>query len=266
MTEKYNRTDASNEFHMVDEIVMRHAFDIQNEFGRFCSEKIYQNELAYRCESDNRISSVATEFPINISHDSFQKLYKADLIINNSIIYELKTVVAFTPNHESQLLNYLLLTNNIFGKLINFKAASVEYRFVTTTLDNQSQHEYTIDDCIHGSSNNTVVRFKERIIQLIDDWGVFLYVELYTEAITQLLGGEPQIIKPISFYSSDRLVGKQKIHMLDEVTAFKLSASSKSLKAYENNIIKILQHTDLEQVVWVNLNHHFVTIKMVSLN
>lgn len=40
-----------DQFHEVDHIVMRHAFDIQNELGRLCNESIYQAELIHRCSS-----------------------------------------------------------------------------------------------------------------------------------------------------------------------------------------------------------------------
>ena len=42
---------SQQDFHSVDKLVTGMAFDIHNEFGRFCDEKIYQNELLHRCKS-----------------------------------------------------------------------------------------------------------------------------------------------------------------------------------------------------------------------
>ncbi|MEA2068095.1 MAG: GxxExxY protein, partial [Verrucomicrobiota bacterium] len=39
------------QFHALDKVVMRHAFDIHNTLGRFCDERIYQKELARRCRA-----------------------------------------------------------------------------------------------------------------------------------------------------------------------------------------------------------------------
>jgi len=79
---------SQDDFHSVDRIITGHAFDIQNEFGCFCSEKAYQNELAARCSNDpcGLIHSVITEFPIKVSYQGFTKVYWADLVINDSII------------------------------------------------------------------------------------------------------------------------------------------------------------------------------------
>lgn len=39
------------QFHAIDKGVMRHVFDIHNTLGRFYDERIYQEELAYRCRA-----------------------------------------------------------------------------------------------------------------------------------------------------------------------------------------------------------------------
>lgn len=43
---------SQDEFHAIDKKVMRHALDIQNEFGRLCNEQIYKKELAFRCKAE----------------------------------------------------------------------------------------------------------------------------------------------------------------------------------------------------------------------
>ena len=96
---------SSNEFHTIDKIVMRYAFDIQNEFGRFCTEKIYQVELARRCADSGRFAIVETEVPLCIFYGDFIKTYQADLIINNAVIYELKATECFSSSNDAQLLN-----------------------------------------------------------------------------------------------------------------------------------------------------------------
>ena len=56
-----------------------------------------------------------------------------------------KTVTALNDSHKQQLINYLLLTGIKHGKLINFRPASVEYSFVSTTLTNEDRYNYSLD-------------------------------------------------------------------------------------------------------------------------
>jgi hypothetical protein len=62
---------SQDEFHAIDKIVMRHAFDIQNEMGRLFDETIYQNELAFRCRVHGL--EVLTEGVISVEYRDFRK-------------------------------------------------------------------------------------------------------------------------------------------------------------------------------------------------
>ena len=139
-----------NQFHEVDHIVMRHAFDIQNELGRLCNETIYQTELIRRCAA----SGLATisEGKIIVSLDSFRKSYYVDAVIASGAVYELKAVCDLMGNHESQLLNYLFLANLAHGKLINFASPSVQHRFVTTTIDAKQRFSFSINENNYNDS------------------------------------------------------------------------------------------------------------------
>ena len=83
---------------------------IHNEMGRFWDEKIYRNELADRCQKAG-FDQVATEVPIHVSYQDFNKLYSVDLLIDNAVIYELKTAKALTDEHQNQALNYLFISS-----------------------------------------------------------------------------------------------------------------------------------------------------------
>ena len=120
---------SENDFYLLDHKVMKTVFSIHKDFGRFCDEKIYQNELAHRCQKIG-FDTVATEVPIQVSFQDFNKLYYMDLLINNRIMYELKTVNVLTGEHRKQALNYLLLLGMHYGKLINMRPESAQYNFV----------------------------------------------------------------------------------------------------------------------------------------
>lgn len=64
---------------------------------------------------------VETQMPIRVYFEGdLVGDFKADLVINNSVIVELKAVSAITPKHEVQLVNYLRATEVEVGLLINF--------------------------------------------------------------------------------------------------------------------------------------------------
>ena len=64
------------QFHAVDKILMRNAFDIHNTIGRFCDENIYQEELSKRCHDSFNVN---TEVRIRVSHQDFSKSYFLDM-------------------------------------------------------------------------------------------------------------------------------------------------------------------------------------------
>ncbi len=109
---------SEEEFRKIDFQIMGFSFERHNEMGKFWNEKIYQNELAYRCQKAG-FDAVETEAPLKVSFKNFQKSYYLDLLINNSIIYELKVADRVTVNHKNQILNYLFLSGLNRGKLIN---------------------------------------------------------------------------------------------------------------------------------------------------
>ena len=157
-----------------------------------------------------------------------------------------------------------------YGKLINFGSSSVEHRFITTTLTPQSKHEYRVINTEWMSKNtewmskNTEGEYlKSLFLNLLDNWGLFLDVSLYTQAAVELLGGESKIIDSVRFSAEGTCIGQQKFHMLNSRAAFKISAVNKAVKSYEANIVKLLAHTNLEHIQWINMNRHTVTFKTI---
>lgn len=255
-----------NDFHRLDHIVMRHAFDIQNELGRFCSEKIYQRELADRCINDScgLINTVTTEAPILVKHKRFEKTYYTDLVVNDSIIYELKTVKAFSDAHRAQAINYLLLANLPHAKLINFSSSSVESEYVSTTFTFASRKEFHINTKQWQPTSRQHNLFKDLLRDIASDIGLSLDITLYNDIMSFLREERFPVIQPIDIICSNKVIGQQPIHLFDADTAFKISAITSHHNAYKKNIIKLLNHTKLNSVLWANLEKHQITFETIS--
>ena len=187
---------SQSEFHQKNEMVMASAFRVHRELGRFCHEKIYQNALLKACVS-NGFPEAESELEIIVSHKNYSKSYFADLLVANGIVYELKTVEAFTENHRKQILNYLMLLGLSHGVLLNFRTQSLQHEFASTQLTKVSRHDFSIIDQDWVSRDSQSRQLKMILLDLLDDWGAFLDCSLYTEAATHFLGGSENVLKPI---------------------------------------------------------------------
>jgi len=251
----------------LDYLVMGHAFALHRELGHFWHERIYQTELARRCREAG-FSKVKTEVPIEVSYRDFRKTYYVDLIIDEAIVYELKTVRALTGEHQQQILNYLFLLGGQRGKLINFRRSSVEYRFVSTNIKSAHRFEYTIEDDQWEARDDDSVWLKQTFLELLKEWGVFLDTALFHEAIVYLRGGEQTAVQEMDVWHQGHLLGKQKVPLLNPETAFKISALTRYADCdyYKSHLVRLLKYTSLKTVQWINLNRNqvvFTTVKAI---
>jgi GxxExxY protein len=101
------------------EIIIQAFYCVYNEFGYGFLESVYQNALFF--ELQNRGFKVEPQKAIDVYyHTCLVGKYKADLIINDLIILELKAVDFLVEEHELQLINYLKATDKEVGLLLNF--------------------------------------------------------------------------------------------------------------------------------------------------
>lgn len=70
---------------------------------------------------------VESEVPVTVKYkgDVITGAYRVDLLVNNKLVVELKTVDKLTSVHKAQLLTYLRLLNGRLGLLINFNGLVV---------------------------------------------------------------------------------------------------------------------------------------------
>jgi GxxExxY protein len=99
--------------------IIKTFYDVYNELGCGFLEKVYQNALYIELKS--RGFKVEAQKQIKVNYKScIVGEYYADLIINDTIILELKVSEFIIPDHEFQLINYLKATNIEVGLLLNF--------------------------------------------------------------------------------------------------------------------------------------------------
>ena len=253
---------SESEFRKTDYEVTGLAYQVHRDLGRFCIEKIYQTSFANLC-GENGIK-VDVEVPIIVNLDDFIKRYYIDILINNSIIYEFKSLSFLLNEHKTQVLNYLLLSGINHGKVINFGTNSVDYKFVSTTLNTVDRYKLTIDSRHWENTDEDSKWLKELILKMLNEWGGFLDIQLYYDGIYWFRGGKENIVNSINIYQGEKIIGKQNFCLLNSQTAFRLSGITKEKKYYRNHLKQLLSHSSLKILQWINFNHHnieFETIK-----
>ena len=86
-------------------------------------EKCLKHELLLR--KLNVLSQVA--LPVNYKNSVIDEGYRIDLLVEDRIVVELKTVERFSALHEAQLLSYLKMSNRKLGLLINFNVTRLKH-------------------------------------------------------------------------------------------------------------------------------------------
>lgn len=96
------------------------AFKIHTRYGPGLLESLYERVLAY--ELRKRGLDVQVQVPIPLVHEEliFDEAFRADLIVNNVLLVELKSIEKLAPVHKKQVNTYLKLTAHRLGLLINF--------------------------------------------------------------------------------------------------------------------------------------------------
>lgn len=100
--------------------IIDRAFYIHRELGPGLLESAYEEALVYLLTKDGISIERQKQIPIKIENHSIECGFRADLVIENQIICELKSVEKLIPIHEAQLMTYLRLSGLKIGLLMNF--------------------------------------------------------------------------------------------------------------------------------------------------
>lgn len=108
-------------------VLMECAKRIRQQLGPGYLESVYKNAMVIelkKCELSYEI-----ERPIDVYYDQqVVGKFKADIVVENKVILELKAVNALHLAHEIQLVNYLTATGIDDGLLINFGSDSLQFK------------------------------------------------------------------------------------------------------------------------------------------
>lgn len=100
-------------------------FKVYNTLGPGLFESVYESALYYELTKINLKVERQVEITIPYEEIILDVGFKIDLLVENKVIIELKSVEDLAPIHYKQTINYLKLTNKKLGILVNFNTVNI---------------------------------------------------------------------------------------------------------------------------------------------
>jgi len=115
-------------------IIVAAAIAVHRELGPGLLESVYEAIMAYELSQHGLAVKRQVPIPIRYKHMTFEDAFRADLLIEDKVVVELKSIEQINQAHKKQLLTYLRLTGCRLGYLLNFGEALMK-RGITRTVN-----------------------------------------------------------------------------------------------------------------------------------
>jgi len=101
------------------------VFKVYNELGPGLLESVYETALSYELKQIGLDVRNQVGIPMKYADINFDVGFRLDILVNDKVIIEIKSVETLADVHHKQLLTYLKLTEKKLGLLINFNSSSI---------------------------------------------------------------------------------------------------------------------------------------------
>src|SRR5258706_14804384 len=173
-------------------------------------------------------------------------------------MFEGKAAERLVAAHRGQSLNYPLLAGLKHGCLVNFRTERVQHEFVSTTLTPEERYRFRVEEGEWVEMNAESRQLKLKAIEILQDWGAFLDVNLYREALVYFQGGPLKVNQAVEVFSGPRRLGVQNLNLLNAHTAFAVTSKPRDTGVIRDHLDRLLHHTQLKTIQWINLNRHVI--------
>ena len=106
-------------------LVRKCIFNVYNKLGPGLLESVYQRILIYELEENGLEVKSEVILPIIYDEKVFDINFRIDILVENKVILELKSVKELEPVHYKQLNTYLKLSGKKLGLLVNFNTTNI---------------------------------------------------------------------------------------------------------------------------------------------
>lgn len=107
--------------------ILNCCFEVMKELGPGFLENIYKNALLIAMKQKGLNVEVERSFEVVFRGNMIGR-YRADLIVEQTVIVELKCCESLVKEHQAQLFNYLKVSQLSIGLLVNFRRGKLEWK------------------------------------------------------------------------------------------------------------------------------------------
>ena len=107
-------------------IIRGAIFKVFNALGPGLLESAYESALAYELKKEGLIINCQLGLPFQYEDIKLDVGYRIDILVNNKVIIEVKSVENLMDIHYKQLLTYLKLSDKKLGILVNFNSSKID--------------------------------------------------------------------------------------------------------------------------------------------
>ncbi|MFC1725840.1 GxxExxY protein [candidate division KSB1 bacterium] len=111
------------DFNILTDKIIAACIDVHKELGPGLMESVYETCVLEELNNQNIKVKNQVLLPVIYKGKTLEKEFIIDLLVEDKIILELKSVEVILPVHEAQLVTYLKLANKKLGLLINFNVS-----------------------------------------------------------------------------------------------------------------------------------------------
>ena len=114
------------QFDQLSSQVIGCAIEVHKELGPGLLESTYEQCLAFELSKQNIPFKLQHPLPVTYKGNLIDCGYRIDVLVQDELILELKSVEQLQPIHSAQLLTYMKLANKQLGLLINFNSCKLK--------------------------------------------------------------------------------------------------------------------------------------------
>lgn len=116
-----------DELNKITEAIIGAAIEVHRHLGPGLLESAYQECLRYELAQRGFDTLREVPLPLTYKEVNLDCGYRLDLVVNDAVIVEIKSVESLTGIHEAQLLSYLKISGGKIGLLLNFNVKMLKY-------------------------------------------------------------------------------------------------------------------------------------------
>ena len=103
-----------------------YIFNVYNKLGPGLFESVYESALCYELEKAGLQYKRQLDLAVNYDDIVLDVAFRIDILVENKVILEIKSVEELSKVHYKQIITYLKLTDITIGLLVNFNTDSIK--------------------------------------------------------------------------------------------------------------------------------------------